>query len=104
MRPSAIAEREGFDIAVNGDFFSVKKELLPGYWENQWASVLGPAASGGEAWAAAKTKRPCLMVTKEGKVKVGQFQKAPTEARAVVAGNQILLEGGKDVTPEGNKD
>jgi exopolysaccharide biosynthesis protein len=49
-------------------------------------------------------KRPCLVVTKEGRAKVGQFQKAPTEARAVVAGNQILLEGGKDVTPEGNKD
>src|SRR5687767_8526224 len=52
MSPSAIAQRERFDLAVNGDFFEAlrpKDQFLPGYRADQWALVQGPAATDGKA-------------------------------------------------------
>lgn len=99
MTPSAVAAREGYDLAVNGDFFSVKAEpgAGVGYRADQWARVVGPAASGGKAWAASKAKRPCLVVMKDGRLRIGVHDVAPPDAEAVVAGNRMLVEKGKAV-------
>lgn len=105
MRPSDVARREGFDIAVNGDFFSIKQEapveagMRPIYREGQWALVLGPAVTDGAAWAVAARARPSLVIGKDGRATLGRFARPPKEAWQVVAGNVALVEKGKKVAP-----
>jgi exopolysaccharide biosynthesis protein len=103
MPPSDIAKREGFELAVNGDFFVIPTaaELqasgrTPGYTGGMWASVQGPAVSKGKAWATSAKKRPCLVVRKSGVV-MEMLDKPGPEDLHVVAGNVLLVENGKAV-------
>ena len=96
MRPSAVAARERFDIAVNGDFFNVKRDpIAPNFRVDQWATVAGPAMSAGRAWASASNPRPCLVVDQEGKLSIAMHARAPSNATAVIAGNVLLVKDGK---------
>jgi hypothetical protein len=102
MPPTAVAKREGFELTVNGDFFAVKKVEggAAGYRAEQWATVIGPAATDGKAWAAAVNPRPCLVVKKSGKVTIERLVKPGADDAHVIAGNVMLVEGGKAVPPE----
>jgi exopolysaccharide biosynthesis protein len=102
MPPTAIAKREGFELAVNGDFFSVKKQEggAGGYTAEQWASVPGPAATNGASWASSPKARPCLVVKKSGKVAIERLAKAGPDDAQVIAGNVMLVEAGKAAPPE----
>lgn len=101
MPPTAIAKREGFDLVVNGDFFSIKKDPdKPGYRAAVPASVLGPAMTDGKGWAAASKPRPCIVVMKSGQVRIEPHDQAPADAAQVIAGNVMLLKDGKPVPPE----
>jgi exopolysaccharide biosynthesis protein len=103
MPPSEVAKREQYELAVNGDFFVIPTaaELqgagkTPGYIGGMWASVQGPAASEGKAWAKAEKKRPCLVVRKSGVV-MELVDKPGPEDQQVIAGNVFLVENGKAV-------
>lgn len=109
--PTAVARREGFELTVNGDFFAIRKadggsfEQKPGdpppaYRAATWATVLGPAATDGRPWAQAAKPRPCLVVKKSGKVTMETLTKAGDDDAQVIAGNVMLVEGGKAVPRE----
>lgn len=105
--PSKVAARERFDLAVNGDFFSVlrpaSQATQPAYRPEVWAGVIGPAVTDGKVWSVAKRKTPCLVVRKNGRVSIEMIDKPPADAAEVIAGNVMLVEKGKPVAHE-NKD
>lgn len=127
MPPSQVAQREGFELTVNGDFFVVKKDepaksqpqnekpkdepkkadakpaaaaAPPPYSANQWAAALGPAETDGHTWATAPKPRPCLVVKKSGRVTFETLTKPGPEDVQVIAGNVMLVDGGKAVAHE----
>lgn len=118
MRPTAVAEREGYDLVINGDFFTLrsKKQAAadskpadaanhPEYQSTLWGGALGPAVSQGETWSTSKEPRPCLVVRKKGRTTVTTIEmvaKPPADAQAVIAGNTMLIDDGKE-TPHTNK-
>ena len=94
-----IAEREGFDIAINGGFFGVKQQArLFGhtikYPLNAWANCTGRAMTDGQMWSAGSPNAN-LAVTAEGKVLIGTFELLPPNTRQLIAGSspQILHQG-----------
>src|SRR5580700_6693112 len=67
MQPTKIAEREKFDLVVNGDFFTAKgvndgEGTNSHFQAAQWATVAGPAMTDGQIWSAGTNARPCLVV------------------------------------------
>jgi exopolysaccharide biosynthesis protein len=97
-----IAEREKFDIAVNGDFFYVPTgkdaegvNAQQIYKDAIWATVAGPAMTDGDAWAKAKSPRPVLVVTRAGKLKMISTAEAPPKAKQVIAGKDFLVQKGR---------
>jgi hypothetical protein len=96
MTPSAIAQREDFDIAINGDFFAAKKTEDAegpdsGYVTGKWARAIGPAVSNGTTWAVAERPRPILMLDAKKKPSIGPVQDPPSDARQVIAGSDLLV-------------
>ena len=107
MRPTMIAEREKFALVVNGDFYEVPRVEEGGatnivYRVAGWAAVNGPAASSGRVWSTSKETRPCLVVSKNGKVSIRSISRPAEGDREVVAGNVLLLRDGK-IVPSENK-
>jgi len=98
-RPTTVADREHFDLVVNGDFFEARG-IRDGEGTNShfrpavWASVVGPAVTDGRAWSTAKTNKPCLVVHKDKKIDIETFSAAQPDDLEVVAGNAILVEDG----------
>jgi exopolysaccharide biosynthesis protein len=96
-----VAQREQFDIAVNGDFFSVAEVIDPqtekkrGYHEGQSSLVIGPAMTDGRQWARSEKPRPCLIVLRDGRAMIGEPKQLPGTARQAIAGSHIILKDGK---------
>ncbi len=100
--PSTIAEREHFEIAVNGDFFIAAKTVdiegaKSGFVSGKWAKVVGPATTDGFLWAPPVENRPVFLIDKNGSARIARFQKLPDDARQVIAGSDLLRQDGKDV-------
>ncbi len=105
MVPSKVAAREGFDLAVNGDFFSIPeagkdRPAQPGYRPDVWAEAIGPAVSDGKTWSTSRKKTPCLVVRKNKRVSIEMVDEPPADAAEVIAGNVMLVENGKPVPSE----
>jgi exopolysaccharide biosynthesis protein len=101
MPTSAIAQRERFDLAVNGDFFQAQKQegqfAIPGYRANQWALVEGPAVTDGKAWSKSLKPRPALVVRQGGKVAIEQVGVPEGDLQQVISGAPMLVVKGKAV-------
>lgn len=102
MTPSKVARREGFELAVNGDFFLARnvkdaEGAASQYRSEIWAAAVGPAMTDGKSWSVGKEKTPCLVVRKNGRVSIETVVKPPKDAVQVIAGNTLLVEGGKVV-------
>ena len=102
MRPTSIAERERFDLVVNGDFYEVPRVQDGGisnvtYRVAGWAAVNGMAVSAGKVWSVAEESRPCLVVSKEGKVSIRSIKKPTPQDQEVISGNTMILRGGSIV-------
>lgn len=100
--PTAIAEREHFEVAVNGDFFSARKTIdaegaASGYVSGKWARALGPAVTDGFLWAPAAEPRAALILDASRKASIASIQQAPAEARQVIAGSHIIVREGQSV-------
>jgi len=107
MPPTRIAEREAFDLVVNGDFFTARgvkdaEGTNSQFRGNLWASVLGPAATDGKTWAMRTNARPCLVVHKNRRLAIEMLSQPGSNDCEVVAGNTLLIEGGK-IVPHQNK-
>ena len=97
LEPTRIAARDGLAFVVNGDFFRTRpaKEVgAPRYATGMWAAVAGPAASRGTAWSTSSTPKPCLVVNKDGSVRISSLTKISAAAREVIAGNTLLVDQG----------
>lgn len=92
--PSTIAERERFEVAVNGDFFSVSK-ATPGYTSGKWAKVLGPAVSDGHLWAPAAEPRAALLLDAQKKPRIDNVKDVPEDAHQVIAGSHVIVRNGQ---------
>lgn len=107
MRPTKIAARENYDLVVNGDFFSalgVKdvEGTNAAFRAEIWSAVTGPSVSGGKVWSTSTNARPCLVVSKEGKVTIRPVKQPKPGDWDVVSGNVMLVREGK-VVPRDNK-
>ncbi len=100
LTPSVIAAREHFALTINGDFFKARatrdaEGAQSGFVTGKWASVSGPAATDGVAWAVAVKARPVLMLDKNKRAQITESQNMPDGARQVIAGSDLLLRDGK---------
>ncbi len=110
MQPTKIADREGFDVIVNGDFYAVHrekgadgKEKAVQYPTGIAAKVSGPAVTDGERWGPADEPRAALLVDAQGKPVVAEVKDPPSDAKQVVAGSDVIVQNGQNVAPPGDK-
>jgi hypothetical protein len=96
-----IAERERFDVAVNGDFFSHdmgELEQWSKYRTGAGARTMGPLVSDGRT-VASRVAGPysALLVDGRGRCSIGTFEAVPAGARQFLCGNVELVRNGKRV-------
>jgi exopolysaccharide biosynthesis protein len=103
MPTSEIAEREKFDVAINGDFFDAESTRdiegrNTGYVRGKFAAPVGTAMTDGVLWHQAARARPYLELTgaKVAKILDGQ-QPIDPAAREIVGGSNIIVRDGRAV-------
>ena len=107
LPPTKIAERENFDLVVNGDFF-IAQGVNDGEGTNaafraqQWAQAQGAAMTDGATWSTSASARPCLVVRTNGAVTFESIAQPPPDAREVIGGNTLLVQAGK-IIPHNSK-
>lgn len=110
QQPSRIAQREGYEITINGDFFSHFRgkdaegaAALKMFKGGVPAKVTGPAVTDGELWGPASEKRACLLIGDNGMPAVALVKDPPADAKQVIAGSHVIVKGGKNVAPPSDK-
>lgn len=103
-----VAEREGFALAVNGDFFDAERvtnaegaTATTRYTTGRRARPLGVTVTDGKAWskpAARQRSVAVLWVDRDGKVAITPTREPPQGAFQAISGNHLLLRAG-DVLP-----
>lgn len=107
MRPTRVADREGFDVVINGDFFSHLSgrdaegaAALKEFKGSTPAAVTGPAITDGVVWTpGTKEPRPAFMIDKSGKPAIAMITNPPSDAFELISGHDLLVKGGKNVAP-----
>ena len=94
--PTVIAEREHFEIAINGDFFVAQKTVdvegaKSGYVPDKWAKAIGPAVTDGSLWAPAPEPRAALLLDDHKRARIAMVKEAPADAYQVIAGSNIIV-------------
>jgi len=104
---SKIAEREHFDVAVNGSIFTPKGvEFILGrrlpYYEGNWARANGWTITDGKLWSTTPENAyfPSLAELADGSLTIGKFDAPPKGAREMVSGCCRLLSGGQVVAKD----
>jgi hypothetical protein len=110
MQPTKIADREGFDVVINGDFFAhlngkdaEGKAALKEYKGSTPASVSGPAVTDGECWGPPEKPRPAFLLDASKRPAIAEVKDPPADAKQVIGGSNILVKDGKNVAPPGEK-
>ncbi len=119
-----IAEREGFDLAINASFFTIadaNTATIPeerseqrgvssvlglfarrGYHSGVWSSVVGWTMTDGKLWSTdAPHKRPALQIHEDGHATIDVLPEIAATARQIVAGNCFVLQDGQVLPPQG---
>lgn len=104
MTVRAVAERDHYDVAVNGDFFRAKRKVdskghQSGYLTGLWAKMTGTAITDGQCWAVAGGVVPSLCIGSDGRARIVSSDNLPKDARQVISGHPWLVENGKAVRP-----
>ena len=102
---SEIAAREGFDIAVNGDFFTAlaTRDIEgrdTGYVRGKFASPVGMAMTDGQLWHSAEKAEPFLAISTNHTAhfyRGGQGNSVPPGVCQILAGGQIIEEDGRAI-------
>jgi exopolysaccharide biosynthesis protein len=103
MPTSEIANREKFDVAINGDFFDAEatKDIEgrnTGYIRGKAAAPVGMAMSDGVLWHRDTRARPYLEITESKVAKLLEGQKPiDSAAREMVGGSQIIVRDGRAI-------
>ena len=102
MPTSEIAKREGFDIAVNGDFFAIPRgkdaegEAAQKLFENGIpALATGAAMTDGKTWSTSEKARQCVVVDRKDHIKLVDATTPPPNAMQVLCGRDFLVRDGK---------
>lgn len=110
MPPTKIAEREGFDVVINGDFFGIATgedaegvKAQATFKGGLAAKVTGPAVSNGKLWAPTPKPRAAFLMDAKNHAAVAEVRDPPADAKEVVAGSNILVKDGKNVAPPPDK-
>jgi hypothetical protein len=110
MQPTKIAEREGFDVVINGDFYAAykAKDAEGTAAQKQFkgglpAKVSGPAVTDGKLWGPTTKPRAAFVIGPNKKPSVAQLQDPPSNALQVVAGSDVVVQNGRNVAPPGDK-
>lgn len=113
-----VAKREGFDLAVNGDYFQMDPSDVPagdgglgavmghGYRKGQRARVIGTAVTDGRQWATAPAGgtgkgSPTLMIDDQGRARIDRVTTVPAGVRQALSGFAYLVEDGRAGYPGG---
>jgi exopolysaccharide biosynthesis protein len=106
MQPTKIAEREKFDVVINGDFFSHLSgkdaegaAALKEFQGGTPAAVAGPAVTDGKLWARSAKPRAAFLIDAKKQPAVAEVQDPPEDARQVIAGSNLLVVDGNNVAP-----
>ena len=105
MPTSEIAEREKYDVAINGDFFEAQSTTdiegrNTGYVRGKAAAPVGMAMTDGVLWHRDQKPRPYLEITTSNVARLengGVSGPIDAEAREMVGGSQIIVRNGKSV-------
>jgi exopolysaccharide biosynthesis protein len=105
MPASEIAEREKYDVAINGDFFDAEatKDIEgknTGYIRGKAAAPVGMAMTDGVIWHRPRTPRPYLEITASNVAKLGNgglSDPIDAAAREIVGGSQIIVRNGHSI-------
>jgi exopolysaccharide biosynthesis protein len=108
---SEIAERDHFDVAINGDFFEAQatKDVEgrnTGYVRGKPAAPVGTAMTDGVLWHRSDTTRAYLEITSSNIAKIaegGPADPIDASAREIVGGSQIIVRGGRAILFPGSK-
>ena len=108
---AAVADREKFVAAVNGDFFESETAKTDDLSALAGARVSGGAAGGamgsavtdGRVWASDEERRVALLVDVGGRVRMERVGRPPTGVWQMVAGSGFLVEAGKVIPPAGGE-
>jgi exopolysaccharide biosynthesis protein len=103
MRPTEVGKREHFVLVINGDFFEARgvkdaEGTDATFHTSTWGKVLGPAVSDGKVWSTSSEKKPCLVVSKMGRVSIELRDRPDPDDQQVLAGNRMLVENGRMVS------
>ena len=106
--PTAVADREHFCVAVNGNLFGAGRALnlfnrQTPYFVGNPANVLGWAMTDGHVWATAEYGGPALVVFADGHGSIGIFKRLPDGARQAVGGSNLLVASGCNVATANDK-
>jgi exopolysaccharide biosynthesis protein len=106
MPVSAMAARDGLNIAVNGNFFSPKDFQMilgrrVGYYPGNWARACGWSMTDGVAYSNQPMLAdwPSLAVDSRGHVIIGKIAKYPADVRQIVSGSRMILINGQITVP-----
>ena len=106
MPPTKIADREKFDVVINGDFFqhfqgkdAEGQAALSQFKASTMAKVTGVAETDGMVWSKAGKDMPMLVIDSRGKALIAVGKEPPREAKQAIAGHDTLVRGGKNVAP-----
>jgi exopolysaccharide biosynthesis protein len=110
MQPTKIADREKFDVVVNGDFFehfhgkdAEGRAALAQFKAATMAKVEGLAETDGVVWAKAGRDLPMLVIDARGKASIAIGKEPPRAAKQAIAGHDTLVHGGKNVAQVSQK-
>jgi exopolysaccharide biosynthesis protein len=99
-----VAEREGFDLAINGDFFEAEQTRdiegkNTGYVRGKAAAPVGFAMTDGRLWHRYNHVVPCLAITTNGQPLIVSSTEALSNpaVNELVSGGQIIVSNGLPV-------
>lgn len=105
----AMAERDGLDLAVNGNIFTGKnnRKILGRdypYFTGNWAQCIGYVMSDGVLAAEHPVEFffPAVVVDRAGHVRIQAFHQPPDDAWQIVGGRNWLVKEGRKVIQPAN--
>jgi exopolysaccharide biosynthesis protein len=110
MPPTKVADREKFDVVVNGDFFAHLSgkdaegaAALKEFKGGTPATVAGPAVTDGKLWAPTTKPRAAFLIDAKKHPVIAEVTDPPADAFEVIAGSNILVKDEKNVAPPPEK-
>jgi exopolysaccharide biosynthesis protein len=106
MPVSEMAQRDGLTLAVNGNFFAAKDfeyifDRKVYYFKGNWARACGWAMSDGKLFSRRPMMHdwPTLLVTKDNRITIGQFNRLPEGVGQAVSGQWQIVTDGENSMP-----